>query len=425
MRAQQRGYPIPAAFMSSKRGAGFNHKQYGVTSEGVVVYLDVALRAALGIDPRTQPFTVKITGGPDGDVAGNLIKILFRDYGDNARVLGVADGFGVAEDPEGLEKNELLRLVEESLPITAFNRSKLTPTGVLLDISTEEGLVRRNTMHFRVKTDAFVPAGGRPNTINAENCMQFVDAATGKPSSPLIVEGANIFLTKEAREILYRQGVHIVKDSSANKCGVITSSCEVAGSMLLSTDEFMGIKIELVQDMVTNLRHLARLEAELLFREYKNYPGMLPHFSERISFAIGKVTDAITDLLADQNPGDPLFEELLPLVRQSLPKKLADFAGDRISQRFPVQYQRNSMASNLASTLVYAEGIHLVETQPENKIAERAVLYYRESLKLAKLLGQLDGRTGADFGSQLAQEERQKVIDLLRRGGARTALGIF
>ena len=58
------------AFMSSKRGAGFNHKQYGVTSEGVVVYLDVALRAALGIDPRTQPFTVKITGGPDGDVAG-------------------------------------------------------------------------------------------------------------------------------------------------------------------------------------------------------------------------------------------------------------------------------------------------------------------------------------------------------------------
>ena len=25
-----------------------------------------------GINPDTQPFTVKITGGPDGDVAGNL-----------------------------------------------------------------------------------------------------------------------------------------------------------------------------------------------------------------------------------------------------------------------------------------------------------------------------------------------------------------
>lgn len=38
-RAAQRGYPIPAAFMSSKKGAGINHKEFGVTSEGVVVYL--------------------------------------------------------------------------------------------------------------------------------------------------------------------------------------------------------------------------------------------------------------------------------------------------------------------------------------------------------------------------------------------------
>ena len=138
---------------------------------------------------------IHITPSPKLSIfLGNLIKILFRDYGDNARVLGVADGFGVAEDPEGLEKNELLRLVEQSLPITAFNRSKLTPAGVLLDISTEEGLVRRNTMHFRVKTDAFIPAGGRPNTINAENCMQFVDAATGECCNEFSVIGLFLFV---------------------------------------------------------------------------------------------------------------------------------------------------------------------------------------------------------------------------------------
>lgn len=101
-RAAVRGYGLPAAFMSSKKGAGFNHKEFGVTSEGVVVYLDVALRETLNIDPRKQPFTIKITGGPDGDVAGNLIKILFREYGNNPKIVGISDGEGVAEDPNGL-----------------------------------------------------------------------------------------------------------------------------------------------------------------------------------------------------------------------------------------------------------------------------------------------------------------------------------
>ncbi len=38
-----------------------------MTSEGVVVYLDVALRKALKIDPKKDPFSIKLTGGPDGD----------------------------------------------------------------------------------------------------------------------------------------------------------------------------------------------------------------------------------------------------------------------------------------------------------------------------------------------------------------------
>jgi glutamate dehydrogenase len=62
-RAALRGYGTPAAFMSSKPRAGINHKEFGVTSEGVNVYLDVALRRALGIDPTKDSFTIKMTGG--------------------------------------------------------------------------------------------------------------------------------------------------------------------------------------------------------------------------------------------------------------------------------------------------------------------------------------------------------------------------
>lgn len=419
-RAGQRGYPIPAAFMSSKAEDGFNHKEFGVTSEGVKVYLDVALRTVLNLNPDKTPFTVKITGGPDGDVAGNLIRILFRDYGSNAKVVAVADGFGVAEDPNGLNQEELLRLFHEGLPINHFNSAKLGKEGVVLSADHEEGINRRNSMHFRVKSDIFVPAGGRPNTVNGENWMKFL-GPDGKPSSPLIVEGANIFHTPEARKNLFEKaGVVIVKDSSANKCGVITSSCEVAASMLLTKPEFMSIKPELVEDVLVRLRYLAKLEADLLFKEYKNYPGALPHFSERISMAIAKVTDAVTDKLADVQPEDELFQKLQPLIRENLPKKLADVAGDRIAKQFPVQYQRNAIASSLASTLVYKEGIHLVETQPIEKLAERAFAYYFEDLKMRKVISDVEA---ADLGA--ANEHKSVIVDVLKKGGARTALNIF
>ena len=71
-------------------------------------------------------------------------------------------------------------------------------------------------MHMRIVADAFIPAGGRPNSINGSNWSQFLDS-NGKPTSMLIVEGANIFNTAEARERLFEKGVAIVKDSSANK----------------------------------------------------------------------------------------------------------------------------------------------------------------------------------------------------------------
>lgn len=223
-RAAQRGYDTPAAFMSSKPRAGINHKEYGVTSEGVNVYLDVALRHVLHINPKEESFTIKITGGPDGDVAGNELKILNREYGDNAKVVGIADGTGSAEDPNGLDWDELLRLVHNNLPIDNFDTSKLGEGGAVHKVDTEEGVKARNSMHNRVQADAFLPAGGRPNTINVHNYKHFMNT-DGSPSAPLIVEGANLFVTDEARQLLFDEaGVIIVKDSSANKAGVITSS---------------------------------------------------------------------------------------------------------------------------------------------------------------------------------------------------------
>ncbi|KAH7468564.1 putative NAD-specific glutamate dehydrogenase [Phytophthora ramorum] len=165
---------------------------------------------------------------------------------------------------------ELLRLVDESLPLSSFDGSKVASTGVKHDMSTQEGVRARNSMHNRVKSDLFIPADGRSNTINENNWRDYIDA-DGKPSSGLIVEGQ---LGQQVR------------------CGC--SSYEIVASMLLETDEFLAVKDELVVEVVDKLRALARVEAQLLFREYKKDPtSALPPASERISRAITRVHDAV------------------------------------------------------------------------------------------------------------------------------------
>ena len=44
-------------------------------------------------------------------------------------------------------------------------------------------------MAFRIQSDAFIPAGGRPNTINGSGRKSFLLNDGKTPSSPLIVEG--------------------------------------------------------------------------------------------------------------------------------------------------------------------------------------------------------------------------------------------
>jgi hypothetical protein len=79
------------------------------------------------------------------------------------------------------------------------------------------------------------------------------------------------------------------------------------------------------------------------------------------------------------------------------------------------------MASTLASQLVYQEGIHLVEAQPPNKLAERAVMYYRANNKIMNLASDLEKTDLADC----SVEQKNEILELLKKGGPRTSLGIF
>lgn len=89
-----------------------------------------------------------------------------------------------------------------------------------------DGTDFRNTAHFRYKAQIFVPCGGRPEAINVSNVKNLFDEE-GNCNFKYIVEGANLFITQQARLYLEKRGVILFKDSSANKGGVTSSSLEV------------------------------------------------------------------------------------------------------------------------------------------------------------------------------------------------------
>ena len=222
--------------------AGQRHQPqgYGVTSEGIFRWIDLVLPLA-GIS-EGGAYTVKMTGGPDGDVGGNLLRILHREHGARVKVLAISDGTGAAHDPAGLAWPELLRLVDESQGIAKFAPARLRGPGARVVPATDKvGEQVRNTLHNTVAADLFLPCGGRPYTINDGNWEAFL-GADGKPSAKAMVEGANIFLTPIARTNLERAGLVVIKDSSANKGGVICSSYEVLAGLVLSDEEFIADK---------------------------------------------------------------------------------------------------------------------------------------------------------------------------------------
>ena len=279
-----------------------------------------------------------------------MIKILIREYGENAKIVGIADQSGCAESPSGLDHEELLRLVDAGLVITCYDRDKLGNDGIMHDANTELGLKARNTMHNRVQADAFIPAGGRPSTINISNYKKFLKE-DGSPSSKVIVEGANLFLTPDARQALNDEaGVVIIKDSSANKCGVITSSYEICSAMLLSEEEFCLKKELLILEVIDKLREFSRKEAEILFRERDHTGHAIPAISTKLSRTINMVADALVEHLNEAPHAEQ--DSLLFTFINHLPRTLAEMAPYRLD-RIPDQYVKNAISSAIASRIVY------------------------------------------------------------------------
>ncbi|MDP1835178.1 MAG: NAD-glutamate dehydrogenase [Chlamydiales bacterium] len=381
--AKKFNYLAGSAFITSKPKVGFNHKEYGVTSLGVNVYMAEILQF-LEIDPESVPFTVKMSGGPDGDVAGNQILNLSKYYHDTAKLLALTDVSGTIYDPIGLDLDIMAQLFREGKPLRFYPPEALHDGGFLLDKETkrDQTALVQQTLCWRKKgdvavqdwlstsdmnyllrhnvhsvpTDIFLPCGGRPRTINETNYTDFLDDK-GKPTSLAIVEGANLYLTNVAREKLEELGCLIVKDASANKCGVICSSYEVMCSLVLSDQEFVQYKEELVKQVLDRLRAAALKEAQLLIRTFENTEMPLTRISSLISERINQycyeLLDYLDTLPLSDDPQDPLVKNFLsyclPFLREKFP--------DRLMTHIPEHHKKAMIACHIASQLVYERGV--------------------------------------------------------------------
>jgi len=220
--------------------------------------------------------------------------------------------------------------------ISAYNISKLSPQGyrVLVEETNvklpsgeivHNGTSFRNTFHLRPgHYDVFVPCGGRPESIDINSVSRLIH--DGKTTIPYIVEGANLFVTQEAKLRLEKAGCILYKDASANKGGVTSSSLEVLASLSFDDEGFLenmcvsdnGIVPSFyeayVKQVQETIKYNAALEFEAIWRAHAETGEPRSVLSDQLSVAITKMDEEIrgSGMYENEHLRNIVLEEALP-----------------------------------------------------------------------------------------------------------------
>lgn len=372
LHARERGAPWWKSFFTGKSPTlgGIPHDTYGMTTLSVREYVTGIYRK-LSLDPATV--RKMQTGGPDGDLGSNEILLSNETY------TSVVDGSGVLVDPNGIDKEELIRLAKKRLMISHFDLSKLSKDGYRVlceDVNVTlpsgeivaNGTAFRNQYHLRESaagelTDMFVPCGGRPEAIDLQTVSRII--RDGRSMYSYIVEGANLFISQDAKLRLEEAGCILFKDASVNKGGVTSSSLEVLAALSFDdegfarhmcidekTGEVPAFYKAYVKEVQAKIRENARLEFEAIWREHEATGIPRSVLSDKLSVAI-------TDLDEQLQHSDLWKDERIrrSVLKDALPKLLVDRIGlDTIMERVPDTYLRAIFGSYLASRFVYEFG---------------------------------------------------------------------
>jgi glutamate dehydrogenase len=333
---------------------------------------------------KEEKLNLMMTGGPDGDLGSNEIQCY------KGKICLIIDGGSVLFDPAGLDKKELMKIAFQRnssprLNSLAYDDAKLGPHGFKVRLSDknitlpdgsfiEDGsmfhrnfLSSRNNRRFIEQADikAFIPCGGFKDTVNSVNVKDFLEIFQ---DLRFIVEGANVFFDDASRRyIANHTPIKQIKDSTANKGGVFSSSiAEVLTAFLLQDDYEESLlndtttRWALIRDILVLVDKYSCLETDILLRLHDLHPEIpLFDFSEKTSEQIFALQDILNsrldEILADDTLVWSVLESYIP---PTLVAKLGKQAIVSILNSAPLQTYRNAILSKkIASMAFYRFGL--------------------------------------------------------------------
>ena len=352
---------------------------------------------------REEELNLMITGGPDGDLGANQIQCY------KGKICLIVDGGSVLFDPEGLDREELMKLafMRHSQPRVnslAFPLAKLGRKGFRVPIGAagvtlpdgtvvEDGaLFHRNFLAnpanrqyiAEANIRAFIPCGGFKDTIHHGNVRQFLDLFA---ELRFIVEGANVFFDDGARRyIATHTAIKQIKDSTANKGGVFSSSiAEVLTAFLLEEDYEAKLQNDpatrwaLIKDILGLVDRYGRLETDLLLRLHEAEPSE-PLFvlSEKSSELIFALQDRLETMLPEVLGASGLVWQVM---EHYIPRVLREKLGEKqimalLNAKQLQPYRDAIVTKKLASMAFYSFGerwddyLQEIESEPLPALAK-------------------------------------------------------
>lgn len=171
--------------------------QLGATGFGVAVCADVLSEAKL-LDLEGARVVIEGFGAVGSNAAAALAER-------GALIIAVSDVQGAIWEPGGLDVPALVRFEHGDGSVSGFGGGRAIPRDDILGLDC----------------DIFIPAA-QPDVVTADNA--------GKIAARVVIEAANIPLTREAETELYERGVLCVPDVVANSGGVICAAAEHRGA---------------------------------------------------------------------------------------------------------------------------------------------------------------------------------------------------
>jgi glutamate dehydrogenase len=186
------------------------------------------------------------------------------------------------------------------------------------------------------------------------------------PAWKMVVEGANLFFTAGARAVLEDAGVHVFKDSSANKGGVTSSSFEVLASLCMSDrdhgrlltrsdegSELPNFYLQYVDAILQRIEDNCKDEFGVIWRATQD--ASKPMSKAEASVRVSKEIGALTDALSRAELSEELQAEVLKLA---IPELLVEkFGVASLREHIPPAYAQATVAYYLASKYIYENGI--------------------------------------------------------------------